>query len=142
MTKRTVSVYITRRGAQVRLTDRQVKALQRERGGAWSQLMYTFMYVEYAEPSYKDAEIARMLANCEGKTHIGMLHPQYRHPELSFIVANPDPNGPYAGCATFEAAVTCAFEHFRCSIVTVSARDYAPEFDGIAEAKGIILLVI
>jgi hypothetical protein len=135
-----VSRFKTRGGAIVLLTKNQELAL--ERAGVWVTLGYTFVCEEEGKPSFTDRQMATQLAGYKGKTHIGMLHPEYRTPDLPYVVANPQEYEPSAACAGFADALNCAREKFRCDVVTVLERDYQPKFNLIAEQWRVVLLVV
>jgi hypothetical protein len=136
-----VTLYSTPNGTAVRFSDRQLAALQR--AGIWPSLNYKFLYHAYSAPTHPDDHIANMLGDYHGKVHIGMLDPDYRDPDLPYIVtATHHGNAAFAPCETFREALKSASEMFLCDIATVSKCDFRPEFHRMAEECRIVLLVV
>lgn len=135
-----VWIYVTRDGKEVRLTERQEIALQK--ACVWATLGYQFSRTEFSEPTYSDRDIVALCAGYKFIAHIGLLNPQYRSPELPYLVGNPNRFEPSATCANFTDAVKCARELFYCDVVTVPAKEFRPEFDCIADHWRVAILTV
>jgi hypothetical protein len=135
-----VQIYATPKGP-VRLTDDQVVALQR--AGVWESLKYTFLYCAVSAPTHSNEHIVNMLGDYPRRVNIGMLDPEYRDPRLPYMLtATNRGNTGLVPCETFQAALKCASEMFRCDIVTVPRRDFQLEFRRMAKDYNIVVLVI
>lgn len=139
--KTLVSLYRTPSGAEERLTDRQLAALQR--AGVWPSLNYRFSHCNIDVPTRSDDYVAGMLGDYQGRANIGKLAPEYRDPALPYIVSVSHlGNAGFVPCETFQAALKCASEMFLSDIATVAQCDFQPEFHRMAEEYRIVLLVI
>jgi hypothetical protein len=136
--KHAVGVYFTRKGVEVRLTERQEKALQA--ACMWQTLGYRFSRYTFAGPTHSDREIAGLCF--KAVAHIGMLHSKYRSPDFPYLVSSPNRFEPSAVCVSFEDSVKCARELFNCDVVTVPAKEFQPGFDDIAARWHVAILIV
>lgn len=129
--KKLVAIYGTRSG-EVRLTERQEHALQS--ACVWQTLGYHFSRFAFEEPTYTDAQIVSM---CRGYNFIARIG---RGSDSPFVVTRA--SEPPTPCLSFADAVKCAHEMFRCSVVTISAGDFRPDFDAIADHWRVTILIV
>lgn len=127
-----VSVYGTRTG-EVRLTERQVQALQT--ACLFQTLGYHFSRFCADKPTFTDAQIVEM---CSGYKFIARICRGRTDP---FVVTHPSRPDPVP-CLCFADAVKCAHDTFRCNVVTVPSGDFQREFDGIADHWRVTILIV
>jgi hypothetical protein len=132
---RVVSIYKVQGGGEIRLTQRQERALQH--ACVWQTLGYHFSRFCFDAPTYTDAQIVAM---CSTYKFIARI---CRDSFSPFVVVNPHtPDDQPTPCLSFTDAVRCAHEMFRCDVITVPSNDFRPEHDSIADHWRVTILIV